>query len=259
MAKTNAPTIKPTAKDLLPDETLSLPIDESGPETKSASRPNSEAKGRVITTPPAKLTPKKAAKLETVNDSPTPAKEGHYQIGSKPHPQARWYVVHTTSGHEMKIALTLRERVESAGFADRINEILVPTRQKIVISEGKKRHVNERIFPGYILVKMVMSDKAWYIVRSTGGVTGFVGAGARPTPLSPTEVESILKFTKLAPAKFEAKFKEGDAVKITSGPFQDFIGKVEEVNDSQGKVKVLVSVFGRETPVELDFVQVSPL
>lgn len=174
-------------------------------------------------------------------------------------PDAKWYVVHTYSGHENKVAITLKQRVEASGFHDQICEILVPTQEKIVINEGKKKKVDEQLFPGYILVKMVMSDDVWHLVRSTTGVTGFVGAGTTPTPLPEAEVKSILKFMKMEAPKFEAKFKAGDSVKIVDGPFKDLLGKVEEVLDDQGKVKVLLSVFGREVPTELDFLQVTPL
>lgn len=172
---------------------------------------------------------------------------------------AKWYVVHTYSGHENKVAVTLKQRVESNGFADRIFKVFIPHREKIVINEGKKREVDERLFPGYVIVQMVMSDAAWHLVRSTRGVTGFVGAGMSPTPLPETEVKALMKFMTAEAPKFEAKFMVGDSVKVSDGPFKDFLGKVSEVNDEQGKVKVLVNVFGRETPLELDFMQVSSI
>lgn len=174
-------------------------------------------------------------------------------------PSAKWYVVHTYSGHEKKVASLIKEFVFGRAFQDKIFKILVPTQQKIVVSEGKKRQVNERLFPGYIIVNMTMTDEAWYLVRSTKGVTGFVGHGDTPTPLPQKEVDALMKFMSMEAPKFEAKFREGDSVKITDGPFQDFLGKVDEVNEDQGKVRVLVSVFGRETPVELDFIQVTSL
>jgi len=172
---------------------------------------------------------------------------------------AHWYVVHTYSGHESKVALTLKERVEAAGHIDKVFKIFVPHQQKIVVSEGKKRSVDEKLFPGYIMILMVMSDDSWYVVRSTPGVTGFVGMGSTPTPLPASEVRTLMKFAKMEAPKFEAKFRVGDSVKVNDGPFKDFLGKVDEVNDEQGKVRVLVSVFGRETPLELDFAQVSQL
>jgi len=174
-------------------------------------------------------------------------------------PEANWYVVHTYSGHENKVALSLKERVEASGHSDKVFKIFLPHQQKIVVSEGKKRSVDEKLFPGYLVVLMAMNDDSWYIVRSTPGVTGFVGMGSTPTPLPESEVQTLMKFAKMEAPKFEAKFRVGDSVKVTEGPFKDFLGKVDEVNDEQGKVKVLVSVFGRETPLELSFIQVSQL
>jgi transcriptional antiterminator NusG len=186
--------------------------------------------------------------------------EGIIEISSQDVPaNAKWYVVHTYSGHEKRVAITLKQRVEAAGFTDRIFKILIPQQRKIVVSEGKKRTVDENLFPGYVLVLMVMSDDSWHIVRSTKGVTGFVGTGTTPKALPESEVKTLVKFMKMEAPKYEARFSPGDSIKIIDGPFADFLGKVEEVNEDQGKVKALVSVFGRETPVELDFTQVSSL
>lgn len=178
---------------------------------------------------------------------------------SESHPGASWYVIHTYSGHENKVAITLKQRVVSMALEDKVFNILVPTQEKIVISEGKKRTVEEKLFPGYILINMLLSDETWHAIRSTSGVTGFVGTGDKPSPLPEKEVKSIIKFMKMEAPKFEAKFNLGDGVKIIDGPFSDFIGKVDALDEEKGKVTVLVSVFGRETPVELDFLQVSPL
>lgn len=176
----------------------------------------------------------------------------------KENKHARWYVVHTYSGHERKVAITLGERVNVMEMADRINEVLIPTQKKIVINSGKKKEVDERMFPGYILVKAEIDDNVWHAIRSTPGVTGFVGIGNRPTPLSKKEVDSIIKFMKVDAPKYEAKFREGDTVKITEGAFKDFIGKVNKVMTDQGRLEVLVSIFDRETPVEVDLTQVIP-
>ncbi len=170
--------------------------------------------------------------------------------------RAHWYVVHTYAGHEKKVAITLKQRADANGFTNRIFKVFIPHQQKIVVSEGKKRSVDERLFPGYVIVQMEMSDDAWLLVRSTRGVTGFVGMGSTPTPLPEDEVKTLMEYSEMEAPKFEAKFTIGDSVKIMDGPFKDFLGKVDDVNEDQGKVKVLVSVFGRETPVELDFVQV---
>jgi transcriptional antiterminator NusG len=173
--------------------------------------------------------------------------------------QLSWYVVHTYSGHEQKVADALKQRLEAFGLKEQITEILVPTQEKIIIDAGKKKTIRERLFPGYVMVRMILTDETWGVVRNTTGVTGFVGAGAKPTPLPPHEVDAILKFTKLEAPKFELKFKVGETVKVIDGPFTDFLGKVDEIDEEKGKVKVLVSVFGRETPIELDFLQVSRL
>jgi len=173
--------------------------------------------------------------------------------------ELHWYVVHTYSGHEQKVVDALKQRLEAFGLKEQITEILVPTQEKIVIDAGKKKTIRERLFPGYVMVRMMLTDETWGVVRNTTGVTGFVGAGAKPTPLPPHEVDAILKFTKLAAPKFELKFKVDETVKVIDGPFTDFLGKVDEIDEEKGKVKVLVSVFGRETPIELDFLQVSRL
>lgn len=180
-------------------------------------------------------------------------------INPKEDPRSKWYVVHTYSGHENKVGTVLKQRVEAIGYMDKFFRILIPQQQKIVVAEGKKRKVEERLFPGYILVNMILNDDTWHLVRSTRGVTGFVGTGSNPTPLPEKEVQALVRFMKTEEPKFEAKYQIGDSVKITEGPFAEFLGKVEEVNEEQGKLKVLVSVFGRETPVELDFMQVKSL
>lgn len=175
------------------------------------------------------------------------------------HPNAKWYVVHTYSGHENKVAATLKQRVESEHLEEKIVDILVPTQDKIEIKSGKKVTVKEKIFPGYILVKMVLDDTSWLAVRTTQGVTSFVGMGNKPTPISDAEVATIVKFTQEEAPSYKQVFAASDTVKIIDGPFADFIGKVDNVDEERGKVKVLVSIFGRETPVELDFLQVQKI
>jgi len=183
----------------------------------------------------------------------------HIIIKKLTDPKAHWYVVHTYSGREMQVAEQLRQRVESMGLQDQILEILIPTQEKIEIRSGQKQKVKEKIFPGYLLVKMILNDNSWLTVRTTNGITGFVGVGDRPTPLEADEVKTIQDFMKLAAPKFKAKFSVGEAVKIIDGPFADFLGTIESIDEGKGKVKVLVSIFGRETPVELDFLQVSKI
>ena len=171
----------------------------------------------------------------------------------------RWYVIHVNSGHEQKVAQTLDQRVEFAVLKESIPQIQVPTQEKIIVESGRKKNIKERLFPGYVLVQMDLNDTTWNLVRNTTGVTGFVGTGGKPTPISEAEVESIMKFSQMEAPKFEVKFHTGDGVRIIDGPFSDFLGKVDSIDEEKGKVKVLVSIFGRETPVELDFLQVSPL
>src|SRR3989344_5584452 len=172
---------------------------------------------------------------------------------------AKWFIVHTYSGHEDKVAKSLMQRVQTLGFEDRIFDVIVPTRSTVRVSQGKKENVKEKIFPGYVLVRMVLDDESWLLVRTTQGVTAFVGAGNKPTPISEKEVEAIQKFMKLEEPLYKAAFTTGEAVKITDGPFSDFLGTISEIDEKKGKLKVLVSIFGRETPVELDFLQVAKL
>jgi transcriptional antiterminator NusG len=145
------------------------------------------------------------------------------------------------------------------GFEDRIFDIIVPTRETFKVSGGKKETVKEKIFPGYVLVKMILDDESWLLVRTTQGVTAFIGAGNKPTPISDKEVEAIQKFMATEEPLYKASFVVGEAVKITDGPFTDFLGTIDNIDEAKGKLKVLVSIFGRETPVELDFLQVSKL
>lgn len=172
---------------------------------------------------------------------------------------AKWFIVHTYSGHENKVAKSLRQRSETMGFEDKIYDIIVPTRDTIKVSQGKKETIKEKIFPGYVLVRMILTDESWILVRTTPGVTAFIGAGNKPTPISEKEVEAIQKFMKLDEPLYKTSFSMGEAVKITDGPFSDFLGTVDNIDETKGKLKVLVSIFGRETPVELDFLQVSKL
>jgi transcriptional antiterminator NusG len=200
--------------------------------------------------------PAEEIKLEK---SPSKSSPEHIIINKAKSDKARWYVVHTYSGHEHKVAQQLKQRVESMGLEDKILELLIPVQEKIEIRSGKKKKVKEKIFPGYLLVKMILTDQAWLTVRTTNGITGFVGVGNKPTPIEASEVKTIQKFMTMEAPKFKAKFTMGEAVKIIDGPFADFLGSVEEIDEAKGKVKVLVSIFGRETPVELDFLQISKI
>jgi transcriptional antiterminator NusG len=181
------------------------------------------------------------------------------ETGKNQNPNAKWYIVHTYSGHENKVAKSLKQRIQSLGFEDRIFDIIVPMRNTIKVSQGKKESVKEKIFPGYVLVKMVLDDESWLLVRTTQGVTAFIGAGNKPTPISDKEVEAIQKFMNADEPLYKTSFSVGEAVKITDGPFNDFLGTIDAIDEARGKLKVLVSIFGRETPVELDFLQVKKL
>jgi transcription termination/antitermination protein NusG len=187
-------------------------------------------------------------------------KKIRYQISEKKAPEnAQWYVVHTYSGHEYKVTQALKQRVKTMGLSDKIFEVIVPLKDKFAIRKGEKIKKQEKVFPGYILIKMVFSDNAWLIVRTTPGITGFVGASKKPQPISKEEVEKIITTISESKAEYKAKYSIGEPVKITSGPFAEFLGTVEEVDKEKGKLKILVSIFGRETPVEVDFLQVSKM
>jgi len=173
-----------------------------------------------------------------------------------PDDDRNWYVIHCYSGYENKVRHNLEQRIESMGMKAKIFDVIVPTEEEIEVKDGKRRTVERRVFPGYILVQMIMSEDSWYVVRNTPGVTGFVGMGNTPTPLRPEEVAQILKRMEAEAPKVKVTFKPGQKVRIVDGPFNDFIGTVAEIDMDRAKVRVMVSFFGRETPVELDFLQV---
>lgn len=167
-----------------------------------------------------------------------------------------WYVIHCYSGYENKVERNLENRLESMAMQDYIFQVVVPSEEEIELRDGKRRTVERRIFPGYILVQMLMTDDSWYVVRNTPGVTGFVGSGNKPIPLRQEEVDKIMKRMEAETPKVRVSFRVGETVRIIDGPFTDFMGTVDDINTDRGTVKVLVSFFGRETPVELDFLQV---
>jgi len=168
----------------------------------------------------------------------------------------RWYVIHTYSGYEENVAQNLKQRVESLDMEDKIFNILIPTEKKIKIKNGKRKVVEEKIFPGYILVEMMVTDESWYIVRNTPNVTGFIGTGTIPTPIGEAEVKALQKRMGVEDPKFQIDVVIGSPVRINEGPFKNMEGKITSVDEAKGKVKVSVSLFGRETPVELDFLQI---
>ena len=168
----------------------------------------------------------------------------------------QWYAIHTYSGYEEKVAESIRQRAESLDMKDKIFQALVPKEKQIEIKNGKRRVVEKRIFQGYVLVQMKMSEDAWYVVRNTPSVTGFVGSGTEPTPVDPEEIEKIQKRMGLEQPKHKIDYSIGEVVNITDGPFKGFDGSINEIDAQKGKLKVLVNMFGRETPVELDSLQV---
>ena len=170
-----------------------------------------------------------------------------------------WYAVHTYAGYEDAVVRNLKQRIESLGMEDMIFDVVVPTEKKIKIQGGKRKVVEERIYPGYVLVDMIVTDNSWYVVRNTPRVTGFVGSGTTPIPLEKSEVDALFERMGIEEPKYKMDVKLGDVVKINDGPFKDFEGAVGEIDEKKGKIKVLISMFNRETPVEIDFLQVKKI
>jgi transcriptional antiterminator NusG len=172
------------------------------------------------------------------------------------HPDSQWYVVHTYSGFENKVKVNLERRIDTLDARDKIFRVEVPTEEEIEMHKGQRRQVQRKVFPGYVLVQMKMDESSWHVVRDTPGVTSFVGAGNRPTPLDEREVKAILRHAEQPQQRVKISFQRGQSVKVIDGPFTDFIGTVDEINPDKNKVRVLISMFGRETPVDLDLLQV---
>jgi len=170
--------------------------------------------------------------------------------------EKNWYVIHTYSGYEDAVAKNLKQRIESLGMEDKIFNVIVPKEKKIKIKNGKRKTVEEKIYPGYVLVQMVVTDESWYVVRNTPRVTGFLGAGTTPIPVSAADIDSLMKRMQVGEPEFTIDFEIGATVKVVDGPFKGFEGKVSEIDKERGKIKVLVNMFGRDTPVELDSLQI---
>ncbi|MCK5413214.1 MAG: transcription termination/antitermination protein NusG [Candidatus Pacebacteria bacterium] len=170
-----------------------------------------------------------------------------------------WYVLHTYSGYEDNVCRNLKQRIESMGMEEKIFDVLVPKEKKIKIKNGKRKVLEERIFPGYVMVEMIVNDDSWYVVRNTPNVTGFVGSGTTPTPISEEEMTALKRRMGVKEPKYKIDVAKGDIIKIIDGPFKEFDGKVEDVDEEKGKIKVLVQMFGRETPLELDFLQIKKI
>ncbi|MCX6379030.1 MAG: transcription termination/antitermination protein NusG [Armatimonadetes bacterium] len=170
--------------------------------------------------------------------------------------QRHWYAIHTYSGHENKVMTNILRRAESMGLRDKVFRILVPTESEVRTRAGKKTEVKRKVYPGYVLIEMVYDDSTWYLIKSTTGVIGFIGAGNKPLPLSEREVQDILSSMEGTVPTTIVKYEKGEVIRVTSGPFTEFSGKIEEINPDKEKLKVFISIFGRDTPVELDFSQV---
>ena len=182
--------------------------------------------------------------------------QSHWIVNEKDDSRAKWYILHTYSGQEIKVGEILQQRVSSLKQEEKLFEILIPIEQRIKIRGGRRYTKEERLFPGYVFVKMILDDNSWAATRGCEGVTGFVGMGDKPTPVQPREIKAIEKYLAVDKPKYRVKFSVGEAIKIIDGPFSDFLGTIDEIDKERGKIKVMVSIFGRETPVELDFLQV---
>ncbi|MBE9508049.1 MAG: transcription termination/antitermination protein NusG [Chloroflexi bacterium] len=226
-------------------------IEEPAAVEAEEDAPEAQVDGEAEATAKVAEAEEETGEAETVPDETVEEAE-------EPEPQddRAWYVIHCYSGYESKVKHNLEQRTETMQMLDRIFQVVVPTEDEIEVRDGKRRTVERRVFPGYILVQMILDEDSWYVVRNTPGVTGFVGMGNQPTPLRPEEVQSIMKRMEAEAPKIRVTFKSGQKVRIVDGPFNEFIGVVDEIDMGRAKVRVLVSFFGRETPVELDFLQV---
>jgi len=200
--------------------------------------------------------PSQSSLLQTQSKADEASQKEHLQ---KQEGRKGWYVIHTYSGYEDQVAESLRQRAESFGMQDKIFNVVVPKEKQIEIKNGKRRTVEKRIFPGYVMVEMIVTDDSWYVVRNTPNVTGFIGLGVQPTPISPEEVARIQKRMGVEEPKYKIELQIDDLVKINDGPLKSFEGKVTDIDEDKGKIKVSVSMFGRETPVTLDFLQVKKI
>jgi transcriptional antiterminator NusG len=233
----------PIPSPIADSQDISLP--DSEPETEPEPEPEIPA--------PAPVAPTKRAARSASKPKPEPESVSEIPV---PVEGLAWFVIHCYSGYENKVRHNLEQRIETMGMKDKIFDVVIPTQEEIEVKDGKRRTVERHIFPGYVLVNMVLSEESWYVVRNTPGVTGFVGMGTQPTPLRPEEVAQIVKRMEAEAPTVKVTYKVGERVRIVDGPFNDFRGVVAEIDMERTKVRVMVSFFGRETPVELDFLQV---
>ena len=249
------------APELEPQDAAKL-SDEAAAEAARAFLGTAEPEPEGVSSEEAKAAFRRAGAVAEAEPEPEPEPVMAAPAAAKPVEEKddrRWYVIHTYSGYENKVKTNLEHRITSMDMGDKIYQVLVPTEEEIEIKNGKRHPVERKVFPGYVLVEMIMGDDSWYVVRNTPGVTSFVGSGNKPTPLTDGEVRAILRQIKLDAPKYKVAFTKGEAVRVTDGPFTDLHGVVDEVNPERNKVKVLVSIFGRETPVELSFNQVAKI
>jgi transcriptional antiterminator NusG len=227
-------------------------------KTAQAGDNASDAVELVTTEPDATAVSVAAAPdVDGVADAVAEADGGETPAAPPPRPEGTaWYVVHSYSGYENKVKKNLEHRIESMGMQNQIFQVVVPTEEEVELRDGQRRTTERRVFPGYILVEMVMNDDTWYAVRNTPGVTDFVRSGAKPVPLQPDEVDRILRRMEAEAPKIKVSYRVGQKVRITEGPFEDFMGTVDAIDTDRARVRVLVSMFGRETPIEVDFLQV---
>jgi len=229
------------------DESAADTLDEEAAPDTSSDDAVSKAKNGEDAIPEAEASTDEDVEAATTEETPEPEQEDD---------PSDWFVVHCYSGYENKVRHNLEQRIETMGMKDMIFDVVVPTQEEIEVRDGKRRTVERHIFPGYVLVNMILTEESWYVVRNTPGVTGFVGMGNDPTPLRPEEVAQIVKRMEADAPTVKVTFKVGERVRIVDGPFNDFRGVVAEIDMERTKVRVMVSFFGRETPVELDFLQV---
>ena len=243
-------------------ESLPVSMDESAPASgeeaeaaldtaPDASTPGEET-GVALAEEDAEAIIETSAALPEDTEAEVEAEEPSAEEGEEAAPERQWYVVHGYSGYENRVKKNLEQRIESMGVQDKIFQVVVPTEEEIEIRGGERRIVERRVFPGYILVQMVMDETSWYVVRNTPGVTGFVGTGNKPTPLSVEEVEKIMKRIESAEPTIKVSFKVGQKVRLTEGAFADFVGEVDNLYPEKGRARVLISMFGRDTPLEVD-------
>jgi len=227
-----------------------------GEALPQAQEPGLEAAEPVV---PLVDEPQEATSDVSVEVEEEPPAQVEEELPAEPTDDRAWYVIHCYSGYEHKVKHNLEQRIETMQMQEKIFQVVIPTEEEIEVRDGKRRTIERRVFPGYILVQMIMDDESWYVVRNTPGVTGFVGMGNRPTPLRPEEVQAIMKRMEAEAPRIRVTFKPGQKVRIIDGPFNEFIGVVDEIDMERAKVRVLVSFFGRDTPVELDFLQVEKI